>query len=784
MLVSNLFGCLAFILLMRYTASLNENSTSMEWANTAQQTFSNTADALSFGRSVIGSFDGDKYGKFYGTLSKKAGRLAGVFGGIGSMFAFILAFIPGDESAELKLMKSEFAKLTQKVDMIAESLEDTKTLIKAEVQLAAYLQYEHRIKTGASELKKCLAKLEAASCANLTECRRKKQAIAEDYITSMDIRADMEAIFRGATSDSAFGSSLLELLKEQSKCNMPKIDLLSNKITAMIMQAMTVVIFHDLLTETDYNVLDDTVRANEMLRILENKRQSIQDSCFVNIDYWIRRDVKTANTEFTQDTQQTNTGLLNKLKAKYPWINWHVFTFAGEKEPVAGPTNSPRTRMHSTSKSEKIHTFVIPTNKAKVENWELKKQKWKALAQTIDISGDLNQERANIENKIKDDPDLDGEVQSFAILPGTRWIWGYKCKEIRQTILGTTTREASSMNVYVSRPDMNKYFLAVVSFRQIDDPYKCSKTCNGSGKCFVYPYSRQDGCKCKPGFSGQGCEVPDTNLHLQSVVTSLLENTMKLPSFTSIQHTLEDVHLSLKASSENIQESIVKLGDKIDEKFRSLGEFVLNTMEYFAVMLKYKDSIDNLNYFHSISSTNIYKFPNHKNFTFASITTKASDDRFSMLEEKDISRFLLTPTGIQKWLHQLNYLIVGRMESQINYHKPLLFMVMDQYKDRLCSPEYKDKLTRVYHQLLLLQLEGYMLFGKAYSSVHMESSAISNRYRKMLQYQQGYLQNVTCEVKIPHSKNLENCEGGFYIYNSLNVNVTCDDGYFTKGMSV
>ena len=426
----------------------------MEWANAAQKTLFNTGLALSFAGPGVGTYDKDKYGKFIETLSKKAGRLAGIFGGIGSMFAVVLAFIPGEESAELKLMKSEFAKLSQKVDMIAESLEDTKTLIKSEVQLAAYLQYEHRIKTGASQLKTCLEKLEAARCANLTACRRTKQLIAEDYIASMNIRADMEAIFRGATSESAFGRSLLDLLKEQSKCNMPKIDLLSNKITAMIMRAMTAVIFHDLLTKTDYSVLDDTVRANEMLRILENKRQSIQDSCFANIDYWIRRVVKTANTEFKQDIQQTNMILVSKLKVKYPWINWHVFTFAGEKEPVAGPSYSPRARLHSTSKSEKIHTFVIPTNKANVENLGLKKQKWKDIAKTIDASGDLNQERASIANKIKDDPDLDDQVQSFAILPGTRWIMGYNSDEIKHTILGTTTREAASMNVYVIRPDM------------------------------------------------------------------------------------------------------------------------------------------------------------------------------------------------------------------------------------------------------------------------------------------------------------------------------------------
>ena len=54
----------------------------------------------------------------------------------------------------------------------------------------------------------------------------------------------------------------------------------------------------------------------------------------------------------------------------------------------------------------------------------------------------------------------------------------------------------------------------------------------------------------------------------------------------------------------------------------------------------------------------------------------------------------------------MNFLIVGRRDSQFNGHKPLLFIVMDRHMDRICLTDYKEVITRTYRQLMLLQLQG------------------------------------------------------------------------------
>ena len=354
-----------------------------------------------------------------------------MFGVAGALFSIAMAFIPGGDSPELKFMKSEFGKMSEKVDTIARSLDETKDLIKLATQKAAYIQYHQKIHHGYSQMEACLKKLGDVACTGRKECRRKKILIAEGYVTSMNVLQSIEAILRGTTTDSAFGTSLLDLLKEHSKCNVPKINLFTNKVIAIVTKGMTVSTFYDLLTKTDYNVLDGSVHANEMLYELESKRQEIQDSCFQNIGHWIRRDVINVHEKFTSDIQITNTNILKLLKTKYPWIHWHVFTYKDEKEPVIGAAKGTVRRfLYSSSKKHKVHVVVIPTADANVDDFDDKINRWVYLMRYIYVGGDVNKELENIENRIERDPELSGQVQSIAILPGHYWVWGYYQTEI------------------------------------------------------------------------------------------------------------------------------------------------------------------------------------------------------------------------------------------------------------------------------------------------------------------------------------------------------------------
>ena len=206
------------------------------------------------------------------------------------------------------------------------------------------------------------------------------------------------------------------MIKEESECNVPKINLFVNKITALITKCMTVSMFYDLMTKTDYNVLDSTVRADKMLRILNSRQQDFQDECFDNFDYWMTLDVENSHDEFTADIQDTNTKLLRTLRSKYQWIYWHVVTYKGTDEPETGTGNTPRRHLYSSSETHDVHSFVIPSNTAAVGNIQQIIKKWKKILTSI--SSDPKTAVQDLEYRLKKDFTLEKKFQSFAFLPG------------------------------------------------------------------------------------------------------------------------------------------------------------------------------------------------------------------------------------------------------------------------------------------------------------------------------------------------------------------------------
>ena len=752
------------------------DTTYKEWVVIGQKTVFETAETFDRATVALTSFKKQKYPKL-AKLSKYAARLAGSLGVFSAIFSMVLAFLPGADSAEIKYMKTEFGKLGQKIDTVSRSLQDTKELIKLATQKSAYVRYEQKIHHGFTHLQACIDRLGNVTCSDLKDCQHKKHLVAEGYVQSLNIKESIDAILLGVTTNSVFGKAMLDLLKKDSKCNIPKINFFTNKITALVMQGYTVSIFHDLITKSDYNDMDHTVLAQKIINKLESKRQAIQDSCFQTMAYWMSLDVKDATKGFLSDIQATNTKLLQTLKMKYPWIYWHVITYKGDKEPVVGPSGSSRRHLHSTSKTLKVHSFIIPTNDAEVENMDMKVESWKEITTKIDVKDDMTGEVTDLEKQVKKDAVIEDKIQSFAILVGEGWVLGHYKDKIKQHTLGLAN--VSSMNVFVDRPIPTKGFIVAVSFNAGKYPPTCSNQCNGQGECYVYPYSTRTGCKCKLGHYGDTCNSTEIKLKLKSVINSLLQHTMKLPTFASIQQSIGATQLYLKASTHNIQDSIVKLGNKIERSIKNLGEFMSNKLDWFSLLLKYKDAIDNLNYFHSLSNEGFIR-------TLQNVSTNqtgnAVKDRLSDMEQRDIALYLLTPTGIHKWLYQLNFLIVGRQDSQLNSHKPLLLIVMEKYKDRICNPDYKNEITRTFRQLMLLQLQGYVLWSNAYDAVNRDSSAVADRYKHVLASQQEYLRNTTCSVSIAHSRNFNNCTDGYFVHRSMPFTVSCENGYFRKGL--
>ena len=696
MLVSRIIWTITLLLLYVHTSS---SQTTVEWVKSASTSLSNVDLALSYASAALGSYNETKLhvspGSSVSALTKATARLAGFFGVIGMVFASILELIPfpKEESAEIKVLRSEFGKLSQQIDTISKSVNDAKDLIKLSAQKAAFIKYENDINHGFSELNKTLNKLDNVECSGVTECKREKTLIAEGYINSMKVRKSTLAIVRAVTSDSAFGTSFMTLFKDNTDCDIPKINSFINKIATLVTKGMTVSIFHDLFKKYGYDYLNDVAVATQMFESIENARQTIQDSCFRDFDYWMARDIQNAYSLFTSDIQNSNTQLLRKLKMKYPWIVWHAVTYEGETSPETWSKTPILKYLHSSLKSQRIHSFVIPSTKEKVEKYEIKQRKWvdTILANAIK-SGDV----LKLSKLIDSNMELRGQVQSFAILSGTKWVSGHYKDVIETYTHGSPDYKLRRWNVFIYKPPSAIKYIIVVAFNQ-NSPTKCTGTfCRNKGHCYNYPYSSTKGCRCLKDYSGKNCESWNGDLELKSNINKLLKYTVKLPSFASMQHTIEDTQLLLRTSSENVQQSIKKLEAKIDQELKQLGTLMSNKFEWFALLQRYKDAIENINYFHNISSEKMTHFPQNTNFTIGTLTLKNNISRYAIIHEKDIAKFLLSPAGIQKWLYQINFLMVGRTDSDLFSHKSLTSMIMDKYKSRVCSMEYKNELTRTF----------------------------------------------------------------------------------------
>ena len=370
----------------------------------------------------------EKGGKGLKLLRSVSSKVSGIVGVAGTLFSIVLAFLPPEESPELRYMKLQFGKLSEKIDKISGAVDDVKNLIKLHSQKAAYIQEENNINTGYSKMTECQKNVLGVLCTNKEECRKNRSQIAANYIEFMNVRASVENIVRGTTANGAFSTSLLFLIKEASLCNVPKISRFTNGVAALVMKGMFVAMFHDLLTKPDFDYLDDMTHTSNFLRDLEKARQDIEDSCFDEISYWMRLNIGKSHEMFTTDSKETNKALLQRLNSMFPWIQWQICTSKGKKSPAVGPRTSIRHKFLSSSKDKNVHAVVIPTTEGKVSNLILKKASWRKIVSSLDIKeleDDLDKEVLGIEEKLNKSLELEGKVQSFAVLQGEDFYLGY-----------------------------------------------------------------------------------------------------------------------------------------------------------------------------------------------------------------------------------------------------------------------------------------------------------------------------------------------------------------------
>ena len=121
-------------------------------------------------------------GKAVGPLVSSIGSIAPFLGAAGAFLSIILAFLPKEDSAELKYMKDKFSEVNNKLDIITDKLNDIENLITFEAQRAAYISAENDILFGYAKLNEFYAECETTDCDDDVSCLEIRTKIAERFV--------------------------------------------------------------------------------------------------------------------------------------------------------------------------------------------------------------------------------------------------------------------------------------------------------------------------------------------------------------------------------------------------------------------------------------------------------------------------------------------------------------------------------------------------------------------------------------------------------------------------
>ena len=154
------------------------------------------------------------------TLGKFLGPAAAVL-------QFIAIWLPKADSAELAYMKKSFSKVFDSLQAIEGKLDSLSSLVKWESQKAIYVKDIQKINYGYRELNRLMDIMVKAYCTTKNSCKRKKLKVASMFYRRgvFDTGRNVYNILDGMlTKGSAVVSYIPGLLAEQSKCDIPKLE--------------------------------------------------------------------------------------------------------------------------------------------------------------------------------------------------------------------------------------------------------------------------------------------------------------------------------------------------------------------------------------------------------------------------------------------------------------------------------------------------------------------------------------------------------------------------------
>ncbi|XDV25984.1 hypothetical protein PO909_029805 [Leuciscus waleckii] len=249
-----------------------------------------------------------------------------VFGSLGALISFILAFIP-QLNPMFEFMKEQFAEVNRKLDSLSLQISTLQTEMEWKSYASSYGKDENVIKNSWAKL------TEFIKSAPLASTQEEKTRLAERFTTFYENTGTENSVanfYRYITENNpvSLNKNLLQLIIEKSNGDFDVLVQYSSYFTTLMVSGLKLNVFYYKLKG-----YGGEVKAQEAVTQLSNTLSAIQDAlieCADGFEKWAHKDAVKLSIQPFSDTKMLATDIKNHLESKFHWFKWIVIAHSND----------------------------------------------------------------------------------------------------------------------------------------------------------------------------------------------------------------------------------------------------------------------------------------------------------------------------------------------------------------------------------------------------------------------------------------------------------------------
>ena len=691
----------------------------------------------------------------------------------GTAFAMkIIRLNTGEEESEMMTtIKKSFLNVNEKLDVITSDLKNNRNLIKLRTQRAVYISAENKILSAHENVRRYFKKLTDLKCSNKLDCDAKQLLISQSYASRFNVKKEVDMILKGSISGGLFGDPLLNLTKEASKCDIKKIKITASTITGLATKGQIAAMLYESITDPSFDMVSFETDFAQQLLTLEKIKESLSKQCYDNIDKYIRSDVKYLSVkyykQYANDVQIANKLLSEYIQRKYFWIPFYVISITAGRICM-------RTKRRFWA-SDALTSDIAYTYK----------DKYKQILSYVLIRPSPNKNYGNTQRRYFFHENYKDHIQSLSsallyVSPCYKGVVSYAGKagpihtrdlsRISFNVDGIVNMFGYLKFVYPWPVGAQKPPMRVVALHA-PNVKACSLECSSHGSCHFLIHTTIMYCFCNKNFYGAHCESSIETQKMSNDLNKLLNvNKLHMPSNSDLKAELQKTENIFRSNFQTSMEKSKTLSKRLSKITTDMVSEINKNKQWQNLVDQYADVIQDLQYYYQVM------------LEYDTLDINIESDPFLKQEKFSFAKMIVNPDKLRKHLQMVNYLFTGRHDTPLVNHRSLILEEMENNKKYVCSERYKSALGHAYGSLSSLQLQGYSTYIRALHVLELDTSTLVGEYKAKLLRQKTYLDDATCSIVIPNSKGLENCQGGYYVYSGMMIDVACKDTFYLEGL--